>query len=186
MRVQEALQSSAARGWLAAARRHGTDTAQALAVFDRLDPLPVEAALGQWRGADVPTGHLLDGMLPAFGWAGKDLRDAEAAFPLLFEHGDAVIAIEPKVLPVRLAAHCRVHRSRWVRAAFEAVKPVLRTTRPSARLRMTQCRGRSSATLLYDALPIRDVFRRVDDDCLLGLMDCRYFDAPFFFVLERA
>jgi hypothetical protein len=186
MSTHEAPPSRAMRAWLDEACRSGTDTTAALAVFDRLDPVPVGAVLGRWRGMDVPTGHPLDGMLGAFGWAGKDMRDTQTAFPLLFEHHGTVIAIEPKYLPVRLAARWRVHRSRWVRAAFEAMKPVLRTTKPSARLCMTAYRGRSSATLLYDALPIRDVFRRVDDDCLLGLMECRYFEAPFFFVLERA
>jgi hypothetical protein len=42
-----------------------------------------------------------------------------------------------------------------------------------------------SATMIYDALPISDVFRRVDAHTLLGLMDYRALEKPFFFVLRR-
>jgi hypothetical protein len=38
---------------------------------------------------------------------------------------------------------------------------------------------------VYDHLPIIDVFRRVDDDTVLGLMDYRNFPEPYFFVLVR-
>lgn len=185
MVVHSLRDAADARDWLVAARHSGTGTTRALAVFDRLAPVPVEAVLGRWRGVEVSTGHPLDGMLEAFGWVGKDMRDADGVFPLLFEHRGEIIAIEPSHLPVRLATRLHVQRSRWARACFEVVKPWLRTKAPSARLHMTEYRGHRSATLCYDALPIRDVFRRVDDDCLLGLMDCRYFDTPFFFALER-
>ena len=40
--------------------------------------------------------------------------------------------------------------------------------------------------MIYDQLPIIDVFRRVDDDTLLGLMDFRAVPLPYFFVLARA
>jgi hypothetical protein len=39
--------------------------------------------------------------------------------------------------------------------------------------------------MCYDALPINDVFRKVDDDTLVGAMDMRGLDAPFMFVLRR-
>ena len=37
----------------------------------------------------------------------------------------------------------------------------------------------------YDALPINDVFRKVDDDTLVGAMDLRGLEMPFMFVLRR-
>jgi hypothetical protein len=43
----------------------------------------------------------------------------------------------------------------------------------------------SSATMIYDALPINDVFRKVDADTMLGAMDIRGTTEPFFFVLRR-
>jgi hypothetical protein len=39
--------------------------------------------------------------------------------------------------------------------------------------------------MVYDALPIIDVFRRVGPDVLIGAMDMRGLTAPFFFLLER-
>jgi hypothetical protein len=39
--------------------------------------------------------------------------------------------------------------------------------------------------MVYDALPIIDVFRRVGPDVVLGAMDMRGLPAPFFFLLER-
>jgi hypothetical protein len=44
----------------------------------------------------------------------------------------------------------------------------------------------STATLVYDALSILDVFRRVDGDTVLGWMDLKGMEQPFFFVLRRS
>jgi hypothetical protein len=62
---------------------------------------------------------------------------------------------------------------------------LLRTRRPGARLRTTEYRGVASATMIYDALPINDVFRLVDQNTLLGVMDLRGLRRPFVFVLRR-
>jgi hypothetical protein len=43
----------------------------------------------------------------------------------------------------------------------------------------------ATAALLYDRLPIVDVFRSVTPDLLLGLMDLRGLPEPFAFLLER-
>ncbi len=37
--------------------------------------------LGTWHGAEVPTGHPLDGMLEASGWWGKQFSDSESGAP---------------------------------------------------------------------------------------------------------
>ena len=39
--------------------------------------------------------------------------------------------------------------------------------------------------MIYDQLPIIDVFRRIDGTTLLGLMDMRALPQPYFFVLTR-
>ena len=39
--------------------------------------------------------------------------------------------------------------------------------------------------MIYDRQPIIDVFRRVDDVTLLGVMDLRGMSQPYFFVLTR-
>jgi hypothetical protein len=65
------------------------------------------------------------------------------------------------------------------------VRPLLYTDKPKARLRTIEHRGVATAAMVYDALPIIDVFRRVDADILLGLMDLRGLARPFFFLLRR-
>ena len=40
-------------------------------------------------------------------------------------------------------------------------------------------------TMVYDNLPINDVFRKVDEDTVLGVMDLKGMKKPFFFVLRR-
>ena len=50
---------------------------------------------------------------------------------------------------------------------------------------MTNYRGTPSATMIYDQLPINDVFRRIDADSVLGVMDYKGMAQPFFFLLHR-
>ncbi len=54
-----------------------------------------------------------------------------------------------------------------------------------ARVRMMEYRNKVSATMIYDYLPINDVFRKVDDNTVLGLMDFKRISQPFFFLLNR-
>ena len=46
-------------------------------------------------------------------------------------------------------------------------------------------RGKVSATMVYDYLPINDAFRKVNDDTVLGVMDLKNSSQPFFFILKR-
>ena len=75
----------------------------------------------------------------------------------------------------------------------EALKPLLvltntllKTEKSQARLRMMDYRGKVSATMIYDYLPINDSFRKVDDNTVLGIMDYKDLTQPFFFVLKRS
>jgi hypothetical protein len=78
-----------------------------------------------------------------------------------------------------------VARSGLARQAFGGIRPLMYTDKPKARLRTVEHRGVATAAMVYDALPIIDVFRRVDADTLLGLMDLRGLPQPFFFLLRR-
>lgn len=69
--------------------------------------------------------------------------------------------------------------------AVRALLPVARTGKPAARLRMVEYRGVVSGTMVYDALPVNDHIRRVDEDTLFGAMDFRALDEPFMFTLHR-
>jgi hypothetical protein len=50
---------------------------------------------------------------------------------------------------------------------------------------MTEYRGVLSATMIYDQLPTNDIFRKLDDNTVLGLMDNKTIKDPFFFKLIR-
>jgi GXWXG protein/Domain of unknown function (DUF4334) len=159
-----------------------------LAWFDRLPAVATAELRGRWRGSGLPTGSPLDGLLEAYGWWGKEAVDDETVHPLLFaDRGGTPRPVAPGAIPLSVLrrwpalAHLAV-----VRRAGRAVRPLLTTSRPAARLRTVTHRGVATAALLYDTLPIVDVFRCVDDGTLLGLMDMRGLDAPFAFVLERA
>ena len=81
-------------------------------------------------------------------------------------------------------------RPRWQGAAFRAgarsaLSPFLRTSAPRARLRNLEFRGVVTAAMVYDHLPIIDVFRRVDEVTMLGAMDWRGEPAPYFFILTK-
>jgi hypothetical protein len=64
-------------------------------------------------------------------------------------------------------------------------EPAMKTKKYRARLRHVEYRGEVSAAMVYDQLPIIDVFRRVDDETLLGAMDQRGAANPYFFILTR-
>jgi hypothetical protein len=171
--------------WLAGAQRDGVTLDEALAACDALPPVSLAEVIGRWRGSGLPSGHPFDGMLEAFGWYGKAFLGAESAHPLLFGEDGKLVSVDPRFLPVALATKLHLQSNRLAALAFRAGEELLATTKPTARLRMTEYRGQLSATMLYDRLPINDVFRRIDADTLLGIMDYREFELPFFFVLRR-
>jgi hypothetical protein len=78
---------------------------------------------------------------------------------------------------VPLVAVAAAHR------LLDVTMPLLRAHQPKARLRNLEHRRKVSAAMVYDQLPIIDVFRRIDDTTLLGLMDMRAAAQPYFFVL---
>ncbi|MBS1693880.1 MAG: DUF4334 domain-containing protein [Actinobacteria bacterium] len=164
-------------------------TADALAVFDSAPAVEPDVMIGTWRGAEVPTGHPLDGLLEASGWWGKQFVDAETVHPLLFPDaaGTAVWALNPLLAFTGLGLVTKVPalRNRSYAKAIQRSRPVLATRAAKARLRTTRYRGTDTATMIYDQLPINDVFRRLSDDAVLGAMDLRGSARPYFFVLQR-
>jgi len=173
--------------WLEAWSNEGKSPAEALEIFEKLPVVAPSEMIGDWRGNELPTGHPLDGLLEAYGWWGKRFIDADMVDPLLFEHGDRVVAVDPARIPIRLALTLpRIARTDAAVGMFRAALPLLGTRWAKARLRTVEWRGQSSAAMIYDDLPIIDHFRRVDDGRALGLMDLRFTAQPFFFQLTRA
>ena len=168
----------------------GEGLAQSQAALDRFDrgaPVPLEELVGRWRGSGYPTGHPFDGLLEDYGWYGKEFLSPEEVHPLLFRDRAGVPRpVNPGVAPFGLVQRAPLlARLAGARQAFAAVRPLLWTSRSAARLRLLEHRGTVTAALIYDALPIIDVFRRVNQDTLLGLMDMRGVGQPLFFLLRR-
>ncbi|RKG95462.1 DUF4334 domain-containing protein [Corallococcus sp. CA047B] len=149
---------------------------EALALFDSLPTVDLSFMWGTWKGSELQTEHPMDGMLSATGWYGKQFIDAESVHPLLFftEDRAAVFPVDPRRWP-----------SPEIRGPVGPHRATVETAKFKARLRMTQYRGRLSATMIYDDWPTNDVFRQVDANTLLGVMDARGMPAPYFFVLRR-
>ena len=177
--------ADAALGWLDE-HRAGASQPEVLSFFDSLPAIPVEGMLGRWRGSELPTGSPLDGLLGAYGWWGKEMRDAESVHPLLFTGPHGPFPVNPSLVPLSLLrTRPQLAHASPVRGAATRLLPLARTARPAARLREVAHRGTVSAAMIYDALPIVDHFRRVTDDVVLGLMDMRGLPEPFCFVLRR-
>jgi hypothetical protein len=175
-----------AERWLAA-HRAGAEPEEALAFFDGLPPVTIAEMLGRWRGSGLPTGSRLDGLLEAYGWYGKEFLGPESVHPLLFRgRGGQPRPVDPALIPLGLLRdHAGLARLWPVRTVVGRVRPLLYTNRPTARLRTLEHRGVRTTAMVYDALPIIDVFRRVGPDIIIGAMDMRGLPAPFFFLLER-
>ena len=121
-------------------------------------------------GSGLPTGSPLDGLLEAHCWYGKEFLDEESVHPLLFgDRSGRPRPIDPRWLPMAVlrdyAGFAHFAPFRWL---FTGVRSLLWTTKPAARLRTIEHRGVLTAAIVYDALPVIDVFRRVGPDVLLG------------------
>jgi hypothetical protein len=161
-------------------------TAEALALYDDLAAMPVEDLTGRWRGRELATGHPMDGRLAASGWYGKQFDDADHVHPLLFAAPDGeVFPVDPRRIPLGLADKVPPGLVGRGRDALGLLRPALRTRRHRARLREVRHRGVVTAAMVYDHLPIIDLFRRVDERTVLGVMDLRGDRQPYFFVLQR-
>jgi hypothetical protein len=165
----------------------GVDPAEALAYFDSLPTVDPEEMLGRWRGSGLVTGSPLDGLLEAYGWYGKEFLDDEAVHPLLFaDRSGRPRPVDPTLMPISVLRDYAGFLQFWpLRTALSTVRPLLYTNKPKARLREVTHRGVVTAAMVYDTLPIIDVFRRVSDDVRLGAMDMRGLPAPYLFVLRR-
>ena len=165
-----------------------TSTQEALAIFDSLDPINADFMLGAWRGAGFPTGHPMDGVLETFHWHGKRFDGPEDVHPLVFSTpaGGRKTINPVLVMPgLGLLDYLPFLNTRFFGRVFQILLPLFATRRSRARLRLTEYREKPSATMIYDNLPINDVFRKVDDNTVLGVMDLKGMTPPFFFVLRR-
>lgn len=142
------------------------DPQKALELFDQLEPVQLEALIGQWKGEEFPSGHQMDGRLAQSGWYGKTFHDKEHVDPLVFTGADGkLFAVDP----VKAMTGIEL-------TAAQGSK---------ARIRMVEHRGVVTGTMIYDDLAIYDHFRAITKDFLMGVMDLKGVEAPYFFLLRR-
>ncbi len=160
---------------------------QAWELFDTLPTVRVEEiTTGRWRGSELNTGHPWDGSLTEAGWYGKQFDTAENVHPLLVAGRDGrIFPLEPRRAPLGLIGVLPLSVVRFTRRLLPLLRAAVRTRAPRARLRAVDFRGKVSAAMVYDHLPMIDVFRLVDDETLLGVMDLRGMSEPYFFILRR-
>lgn len=160
-----------------------TSPEAALERWQSLEPVSIEFMIGRWRGEEIATGHPMNGLMSVLGWYGKAFIDAETVHPLLFwdRRRKGVFAVHPARLPMNL----RVPKTAALRAAVVLGRPWLLTEVPTARLRLVEMHGATTAAMVYDDRPIVDGFRQIDDHTVMGIMDRRGDATPLFFVLHR-
>lgn len=159
---------------------------RALQVFDALPVVDLDFMWGTWKGSGINTDHPMDGLLENYAWYGKQFIDEDNVHPLIFETGSGKhFIVNPALMPMGLALTQQWLKMPFIRHLFRAFRFLLTTKKTKARLRMTELRGKVSATMCYDALPIHDVFRKVDENTVMGYMDFKHMDDPFFFALRR-
>lgn len=160
-------------------------TKEALEYFDSLDTVPISMMIGEWKGESIDTEHPMDGLLKASSWYGKVFEDENTVHPLVHNgvFGGKYF-VNPALLPMELGMKLPF-ASFIVPLAFFVLRPFISTKKPRARLRMIEHRNKVTATMQYDAKPINDVFRKIDENTLLGLMDRKGDKQPFFFKLRK-
>ncbi|MEM7344984.1 MAG: DUF4334 domain-containing protein [Chloroflexota bacterium] len=158
----------------------------ALTFFDSLNPVDTDFMLGAWQGSGVETDHPMDGLLELANWHGKQFESLEAVHPLVHVTlGGTKFTVQPAFMPLGLVLRYPGIKKVVTKRIFLLCKPLIQTRHPAARLRMTEYRGVVSATMIYNRLPINDIFRQIDAHSVLGAMDMKGMDHPFFFKLIR-
>lgn len=131
------------------------------ALWADLRPTTVAELLGSWRGGDFATGHPASGLLNKIGWHGKRFDTALDGHPL-------ICIDENGERYSNTQAAGGGHSSLWD----------------------ISFRGELTATMVYDALPVFDHFKAVDDTTLMGIMNGKLgplfgSNEAYFFWLER-
>ncbi len=154
--------------------------------FDGLATVDCEFMQGRWRGKEIETGHPMNGYLAAANWYGKEFIDPETVHPLLFsDNFGNLIKVAPNPTAMDWLIKLPVVKNEALKPLLTFTNTLLKTEASQARLRPMEYRGKVSATMIYDYLPILDTFRKIDADNVLGVMDNKLMPEPFFFLLTR-
>lgn len=165
--------------------RAGT-TEECWRVFDSLPAVTVEELSGwRWKGYEIRNGHPWNGLLNKNNWFGKEYFTPEHGNPLLTyaskaETGDDVFPAEP----IKWFAHVAEGGDEVI--LYKNKDKFLARENVGCSLKTILYRGSITASMFYDEVPVNDTFKKVDDNTVYGVMDCKFLpDPPLFFVLEK-
>ncbi|WP_413467319.1 DUF4334 domain-containing protein [Pleurocapsa sp. FMAR1] len=167
-------------------RQGKTSTDEALKLFDELDTVDLKFMMGRWKGSGFHTNHPMDGLLETIGWYGKEFVSADSVHPLLFSDGNKIFKVDLNPTATNLGLNISIPKNDALKPFYSLTLKMFKTEESKARVRMMEHRGKVSATMIYDYLPINDIFRKVNENTVLGLMDFKAMQQPFFFVLDRS
>jgi hypothetical protein len=155
--------------------------------FRSLEAVQPEDLVGLWKGAGHPSGHPMDGVLDNLHWYGKRFHPDMRADALLFEgEPGRLVAVDPKFFPIRLAStFARFGRSARAWGLFSRIRARVRAQGTTASLQTKMDEGVMTAAMVYDRQPIVDLFRRVDETQVAGMMVVENDTRRFFFRLTR-
>jgi hypothetical protein len=136
------------------------DDADLERLWDEGEVLAATDLLGAWRGFGFSTGHRTGALLDRSRWHGKRFDAVDRVAPLVCRGDDGELFDDEKSAP------------------------------GGASVWEVRFRGRVTATMVYDAMPVFDHFVRIDDNTLLGVMNgkdrlVRDDGRLFWFGLER-
>ena len=147
--------------------------------------MDVDFMMGRWKGKGFHTNHPMDGLLETIGWYGKEFVSTDCVHPLLFSDGNNIFKVDPNPIAMNLGLSVTIPKNDALKPHYSSMSKILKTEKSKARVSMMEYRGKISATMIYEYLPINDIFRKVDENIVLGLMDFKGMEKPFFFVLNR-
>lgn len=101
-----------------------------------------EEMLGAWRGGDFATGHPASALLTKIGWHGKRFDSLTDGHPLICRGEDGELFSD----------------TTYAGGGYSSLWDV-------------GFRGETTATMVYDAMAVFDHFKRVDDACVMGIMN---------------
>ncbi|MCO1335674.1 DUF4334 domain-containing protein [Microbulbifer sp. OS29] len=148
--------------------RDQVDPQELLEFYDTLSPLSINSLIGRWKAQGFNTQHPLQYKMDAGKrWYGKEFINPETVYPLLCWDSEFK-AINTYDAPL-----------------FFRTQQLHTTTEAQARLRILEHRGKTSATMIYDTIPMHDMMRKVDENHILGLMERKGMDGCMFFTMEN-
>lgn len=157
----------------------------AFQLFDSLESVDLSFMRGLWIGKDFPAAHQFEGLLQKINWYGKEFVTPEIVHPLVMQKKNKErYSINPGLIPFSLPLEKLPHA--FIVPAFRIIAPLLKTNAPKARLKLMEYRGLTSTAMVYDQHGIIDIFRKIDEDTVLGVMETRNTGkSGYFFILER-